>query len=323
MTRRLKVLLLPSDPPSFWEKEVIRVVNPHHDLTYFNYENSPDPQFQGVEVVIDLAGSKRKREMADLAVSIQLWQLVATGFDTFELDYWREKQIPVANTPGPSSAVALAECALMFMMMLSRRWPETQSHLKQRIVGSPMGVDLVNRRLGLIGFGASAIELARRAKSFSMKISAIDVRSVSLEEQQQLGVDFVGGPGELDDVIRQSDFLSLHIHLNQETRYLMDKRRFSLMKPSAFLINVARGALVDESALYQALIEGKLAGAGLDVFAQEPIDPESSLLSLPNVVGAPHIAGQTERTAQHRAAMVAENLDRLAHGLEPLYRIDQ
>ena len=322
MTRRLKVLLLPSTPPSFWEEELMKLVSPHHDLIRFDYQSAAAQQFQGVEAVVDLAGPGRKREMAEMAGSLQLWQLVSTGFDTFDLDHWRERKIPVSNTPGPSSAVALAECALMFMIMLSRRWPETQTQLEQRVVGRPMGLDLVDRRLGLVGFGASAIELARRAKSFSMKISAIDVRQVPAEEQRELGVDFVGSPNELDDVVRHSDFVSLHLHLNRETRHVIDERRLGLMKPSAFLINVARGALVDESALYQALVDGKLAGAGLDVFDQEPVDPASPLLRLPNVVAAPHIAGQTMGTAQHRATMVAENLNRVAQGLEPLYRID-
>ena len=270
-----------------------------------------------------MGGPRDKRPLADLAGSVKLWQLVSTGFDTFDVDYWRERKIPVANTPGGSSAVALAECALMLMIMVSRRWPESQALLRDRVVGRPKGLDLENRRLGLVGFGASAIELARRAKSFSMKISAIDVRSVSQEEQRELGVDFVGGPDELDQVIGHSDFLSLHLHLNRETRHIMDARRLRLMKPTAFLINVARGALVDQAALHAALIEKQLAGAGLDVFAEEPVDPDSPLLQLPNVVAAPHIAGQTQGTAERRAAMAAENLDRVARGLDPIYRIDR
>ena len=156
-----------------------------------------------------------------------------------------------------------------------------------------------------------------------MKISAIDIRSVSPQEQEELGVDFVGGPDQLDQVIGHSDYLSLHLHLNRETRHTIDARRLRLMKPTAYLINVARGALVDQEALYEALIEKQLAGAGLDVFAEEPVDPDSPLLQLPNVVAAPHIAGQTQETAERRAAMAAENLDRVARGLDPIYRIDQ
>lgn len=324
MASRLKVLLLAPTARSFWEEEVLQLVAPRHDVIRFDSRKDPAPQLQGVEAVIDLGGGpKDKRALADQATSLKLWQLISTGFDTIDLEYWRKKRTPVANTPGASSAVALAECALMLMIMVSRRWPESQALLRKRVVGGPMGLDLENHRLGLVGFGASAIELARRAKSFSMKISAIDVRPVSLEEQQELGVDFVGGPAELEEVVSHSDFLSLHLHLNQETRHIINAGKLRLMKPTAFLINVARGALVDEAALYTALIEKRLAGAGLDVFGEEPVDPASPLLQLPNVVAAPHIAGQTKGTAKHRAAMVAENLERLARGLEPIYRIDQ
>lgn len=323
MAPRLKVLLLASPPPNFWVEEALKLIAPRHQVVPFDPKQDPAPQLQGVDAVLDMGGPKDKRPLADLAGSVKLWQLVSTGFDTFDVDYWRARRIPVANTPGGSSAVSLAECALMLMIMVSRRWPEAQALLRDRVVGRPKGLDLENRRLGLVGFGASAIELARRAKSFSMKISAIDIRSISQDEQRELGVDFVGGPAELDQVIGHSDYLSLHLHLNRETRHTIDARRLRLMKPTAFLINVARGALVDQEALYAALIEKQLAGAGLDVFAEEPVDPDSPLLQLPNLVAAPHIAGQTQETAERRAAMAAENLDRVARGLEPIYRIDQ
>lgn len=327
MPPKLNILLISSRVPNLWEQEeiknVLRLVAQDHNLTRFDPDNSPHPQFQGVDVVIDLAGPKAKREWADLATSIKLWQLVSTGFDSFDLDYWRQKGIPTANTPGASSAIALAETALMFMIMLSRCWHETQIHLDKSIVGIPIGTELKNRRLGLIGFGASAVALARRAKSFSMKISAIDIRQVPQEEQEELGVDFFGGPTELDEVLSHSDFVSLHLHLNQDTHHLMNNSKFRLMKPSAFLINVARGALVDESALYATLTEKRLAGAGLDVFSEEPINPKSPLLLLPNVIATPHIAGQTDGTLENRVNMVVENLNRVACGLEPIYRIDQ
>ncbi len=324
MAPRIKVLLLASPPPDFWVKEAMKLIAPRHQVVRFDPQQDPAPQLQGVDAVLDMGGPKDKRPLADLlSGSVKLWQLVSTGFDNFDVDYWRERRIPVANTPGGSSAVSLAECALMLMIMVSRRWPEAEALLRDRVVGRPKGLDLENRRLGLVGFGASAIELARRAKSFSMKISAIDIRSISQEEQEELGVDFVGGPDELDQVIGHSDYLSLHLHLNRETRNTIDARRLRLMKPTAYLINVARGALVDQPALYEALIEKQLAGAGLDVFAEEPVDPDSPLLQLPNVVAAPHIAGQTQETAERRAAMASENLDRVAQGLDPIYRIDR
>ena len=132
----------------------------------------------------------------------------------------------------------------------------------------------------------------------------------------------MGKPEDLDRVVSESDYLSLHLHLNQQTRHIIDDRRIRLMKPTAYLINVARGALVDEQALHAALMEGRLAGAGLDVFSDEPVDPNNALLKLPNVVATPHISGVTDGTSRRRAACAAQNVDRIAAGLEALYRID-
>jgi D-3-phosphoglycerate dehydrogenase len=114
----------------------------------------------------------------------------------------------------------------------------------------------------------------------------------------------------------------LHLHLNAETRHTIDARRLDLMKPTACLINVARGALVDEEALYRALTDGTIGGAGIDAYAQEPPDRTNPVYQLPNVVATPHIAGVTDGTSRKRAACAAENVDRVAQGLEPLYRID-
>jgi phosphoglycerate dehydrogenase-like enzyme len=210
----------------------------------------------------------------------------------------------------------------MFMVMLSRRWYESQKNLRQGILYVPPGSELVNKCLGLVGFGASGRELARRAKAFAMRISAVDIRDIPEEEQREFGLEFVGKPSDLDRVIQQSDYLSLHLHLNDGTRHIIDARRLGLMKPTAYLINVARGALVDEQALHSALAEGRLAGAGLDVFSTEPMDPDHPLLKLPSVVATPHIAGGTDGTSHRRAAFAAKNIDRIADGLEPLHRLD-
>jgi len=280
------------------------------------------PQFEGVEVVLDHGGSMGTRAMADVVGPLKLWQILGTGFEHFDLDYWRKKGIPVANCSGEFSAVPLAECALMFMLLLSRHWQQTQRNLRQGVLYLPFGDELDGRSLGLVGFGASARELARRAKAFGMRTSAIDIRDVSTDEQREFGLEFAGKPPDLDRLVAESDFVSLHLHLNGQTRHIMDDRRLRLMKPTACLINVARGGLVDEKALVDALSEGRLAGAGLDVFGQEPLAQDHALLRLPNVVATPHVSGQTYGTSRRRAECAARNLDRIAAGLDPLYRID-
>jgi len=325
MSRRLKVVYV-SDPKHTnpWEKDILATVGPKHDLAIYDYNAPVSPQFHGVEVVIDMGGSWGTHAMADAAVpSVRLWQLLGTGFDHFDLPYWRGKGIPVANCPGQCSSIPLGECAMMYMLMLSRGWSETQANLHRGISYLPFGVELAGRSLGLIGFGASAIELARRARAFGMRLSAIDIRDISTQEQQEMGLEFAGKPADMDQVFAESDYISLHLHLNKETRHIVDARRLGLMKPSACLINVARGALVDEEALYNALTHGRLAGAGVDVLSREPLDPQSPLLTLSNVVATPHIAGGTDGTSRRRAAVAAENCDRIAAQLEPLYRIDR
>ncbi len=322
MPKPLKVLLLPPAVPGHvGEIEVVKAVGSRHDLRIYDREAPLAAQFEGIEVVIDYGGSVGTRAMADVAASVKLWQILGTGVDHFDLEYWAQKNIPVANTPGQFSGLPLAECAMMFMIMLSRHWKETQENLSKGILSRPLGSEMENRVLGLVGFGASGRELARRAKAFGMRIRAIDIREVPPEEQKEFGLEFVGKPRDLDKMIAGSDFVSLHLHLDNETRHLINERRLGLMKPTAFLINVARGALVDEKALYAALTAGRLAGAGLDVFAAEPPNPDDPLLRLPNVIATPHISGNTDATWRRRAGCAAENIDRLAAGLEPLYRI--
>jgi phosphoglycerate dehydrogenase-like enzyme len=321
---RTNVLFL-AHPPHLrepWLKDVREALGSRHDLKLFDEEAPCEKQFADVDVVVDQGGAHSTRAMADASRSVRLWQILGTGFEKFDLTYWQQKKIPVANTPGQFSAAALGECALMFMLMLARRWHETQASLEQGLCYTPMGRELEGARLLLIGFGASARALAKRAFAIGMRISAMDVRDVSEAERREFNLENVGKPADIDRFLTESDYVSLHLHLNAETRHILDARRLSLLPLTACLVNVARGPLVDEEALYQRLAEGRLGGAALDVFASEPVDPKSPLLKLPNVIATPHISGNTDGTSRRRAECVATNVDRIARGLEPLYRID-
>jgi phosphoglycerate dehydrogenase-like enzyme len=257
-----------------------------------------------------------------LATSVKLWQLVTVGYDKFDVDYWRLKGIPLANCPGKTSADAVAECALMLLLMLVRQWHVADDNLRKGVMYLPMGAELGCLRLGLLGFGATAQALAQRAKAFGMRVFAIDVVPISEELQAAYGLDEVGTEKDIDRLVSEVDCLSVHLPLKPETRGILDSRRIALMKPTAYLINTARGPLVDEKALTLALLEGRLAGAGLDVFECEPPSPENPLLRMPNVVTTPHLGGNTFSTSLRRAAFVAENIDRLAAGKNLLSRID-
>ena len=318
--KKLHILFLPPPPhlKDPWERDVIEAVSAPHELRLFSHDSPLAPQFEWADVVIDFGGSMGSREMADASGGILLWQVLGNGIDHFDLEYFRGKNIRVANCPGDLTAVPLAECALMFMLMLSRRWHETQRNLQSRQLYYPFGTELMGRVLGIVGFGATGRELARRAKAFGMRIQAVDIRVIDEQEQREFGLEFVGTPDEVDRVMARSDYLSLNLHLTDKTRHMVDERRLRLMKPDAFLINVARGALVDTDALYRCLLEGRPGGAALDVFSHEPVNPDDPLLQLPNVIATNHISGNTSGTSRRRAAFAAENVNRLAAGLEPL-----
>jgi D-3-phosphoglycerate dehydrogenase len=322
--RRAKVLFLPQngvDP--VWQEEVVAAVSARHDLAIYDGSKPMEPQFQGVEAVIDTGGSVGTRAMYDAARDARLWQILGTGLDHVDVAYMKTRGFVVANCPGQFSSVGLAECAMMFILMLARRYREAAANFDARVRYKPMGRELEGKILGIIGLGASGQELARRAKSFGMRIHAVDIRPIEPEILDELAPEFMGTPADIDRVVQESDYLSLHLHLTPQTRHTIDARRLAMMKPSACIINVARGALVDEAALYEALLGSRIAGAGLDVFAAEPPDPGLPVYRLPNVVVTPHIAGATDGTARRRASVAAANVDLVARGHEPLYRVDR
>jgi phosphoglycerate dehydrogenase-like enzyme len=327
MARRLNVLFILEPVKDWmykpWVVDVQAAVGERHNFRLLDYTKPIPPQFQGVDVVIDHGGSGGTHAMADAAAGqVKLWQILGTGFDDFDVAYWKSNHIAVSNCPGQFSAVALAECAMMYMLMLVHKFHVSQEKLRAAVPGQPLHGELEYLKLGIVGFGASGRELAQRALPFGMKISAIDVREVGADERRQFGLQFVGKPADLDKVCAESDFLSLHLHLNAETHHIIDARRLALMKPTASVINVARGALVDEAALADALLNGRLGGAGLDVYGKEPPDPNAPIFALPNVVTTPHYSGGTTGTSRRRAQCAAENVERIAAGQEPLYRVD-
>lgn len=323
--KKLNVLYLPPTliPGNRWGRDIIEVIKPPHELRLYDRNLPVGPQIEWADVGVDFGGIMGTREMADFAGGIKLWQVLGNGIDQFDLEYWRSKNVPVANCPGNLTGVPLAECALMLMLMLSRHWHEIQRNVQSGVINLPLGDELSGKVLLIIGFGAAGKELARRAAPFGMRIHAIDVREISPDEKRQFGVEFSTDPAQLDEALGAADYVSLHLHLTEKTRHFFDEKRIRQMKPSAFLINVARGGLVDCDALARCLQEGQPAGAGLDVTEPEPINSDHPLLQLPNVVVTNHIAGNTYGTWRRRADFTAENVRRVAMGIEPLSLIKQ
>jgi phosphoglycerate dehydrogenase-like enzyme len=252
---------------------------------------------------------------------VKLWQVLGTGLDHVDIDYIVNRGLPLANTPGPFSSVALAEHALLFMLYFAKQFPLSQQNLRNGVFYRPLNSELEGSTLGLVGLGASGRELAKRAAAFGMRIVGLDVEPPLQAALDSLGVTYLGGPEALHSLLGQSDYVSMHVPLTRRTRHMLDARALACLRRDAVLINVARGEIVDQAALVDALRNRTLRGAGIDVFGHEPLDPDDPLLELDNVVLTPHVAGGTTGTSRRRAEAVAENVRRTEGGLPPLYAV--
>lgn len=308
-----------------WFGDVVAALEGAHQVELYDPEMPIGPQIDGAWVVVDQGGGVATRDVVEAAAAagVKLWQVLGTGLDHVDVQYILDCGLPLANTPGPFSSIALAEHALFLMLYFAKNFPATQQHVRHGMFYQPMNDELHGKTLGLVGLGASGRELAARARAFGMHLVGLDKQHPPDELVEALGVTYLGGPAALCDLLPRCDYVSLHVPLTRETRHILDARALGLMHPGSILINVARGELVDEAALVAALRGGRLRGAGLDVFAREPLDPGSPLLQLDNVVLTPHIAGVTTGTSRRRATAVVENVRRTAAGLAPLYSITE
>jgi D-3-phosphoglycerate dehydrogenase len=323
MPHSIKTLFLPqrgNEEP--WLGHVVEALDGDAELAVFDPENDPAAQFDGVRVVIDQGGHASRPVIdAGEAAGVELWQVLGTGLDHTDVEYILGKGIRLAYTPGPFSAVALAEHALFLMLYLAKNFPESDRNLRTGTMYSPVNNELAGHTLGLVGLGASARELAARAKALEMRTVAVDVVEPDAVTSEALGIAWVGTPDDLPRLMRESDYVSIHVPLSPATHHMIDAELLALMKPTASLVNVARGAVVDEDALVECLRAGRIRGAGIDTFSTEPPPADHPFLTLDNVVATPHLAGVTYGTSRRRGEACAENVRRVAGGLPPLYEI--
>lgn len=223
--------------------------------------------------------------------------------------------VRVIWTPG-ANAVSVAEMTVALMLTMLRRLPVLTRHLKHGGWRSfdLLGHELAGMTLGLVGFGAVGREVAKRYRAFGGAVLAFDPY-LDRSAADRLGVR----GAELNAVLSQSDIISLHCEMNTQTERLINNRTLSEMKPGALLINTARGGLVDEIALLDALNQGRLAGAALDVFAEEPLPASHPLLLHPNVLATPHVAAFTHESIYRESAWALEDASRVLRGLAPLH----
>jgi phosphoglycerate dehydrogenase-like enzyme len=259
------------------------------------------------------------REILANGDRLRLIQQCGSGLEAVDLRAARDLDIWVANVPTDISgnADSVAELGIYMMIGLARDVQGMAQSLAAGRMGAPRGRALSGKTVGLVGLGGIGRALARRLKPFNVRLIGIK-RGNPAEAMEELGFDWVGRPGDLGKLLNSSDYVVLCLPLTAETRHLMNRDAFSRMRRDAFLINLARGGLVDRGALQQALASGTIAGVGLDVFWEEPPDPNDPIFHY-NVLATPHVGGSTDVSMQGIVRAVAENIRRVENNQEPLY----
>ena len=263
-----------------------------------------------------VCGARVTQQVVAGATHLRVVSNVGVGYDNVDVAACTRRQIPVTNTAGVLEETT-ADLAFALLMAAARRVAEGDRYIRegrweQWQWSLLWGADIHHQTLGIFGLGNIGRAMARRGRGFAMRILYHSRRRVDAAVEAELGATFV----DRDALFRESDFVSLHVPLTPETHHLVAARELSLMKPTAFLINTTRGKVVDEEGLAAALETRRIAGAGLDVFENEPrIHP--ALRGLPNVVLAPHIGSATMATRSRMAALAAENLLAVLAGRRP------
>lgn len=258
--------------------------------------------------------AKVDRRLLQTADRLKLIQQAGTGLEGVDVDAARSRGVAVANVPSDRSgnADSVAELGIWMMTGLARRVSEVPQMLATRQLGLPVGMGLKGKTVGLVGLGGIGKALAERLSAFGMRMIGVK-RQASDDFARQYRLDWVGGMERLPHLLREADFVVLSLPDNAETHHIIDEPALARMKPGSFLINLGRGGLIEKPALMAALESGALAGAGLDVFWQEPPDPQDPLFAL-NVIATPHIGGVTDISLEGNVTGVCENLRRLRDG---------
>jgi D-3-phosphoglycerate dehydrogenase len=264
----------------------------------------------GADVALNIRAHARfSRRVLDACPSLRLISVWGTGTDHIDLDATRERGVTVTSTPGVN-ANAVAEHAVALMLSLLRRIPAMDRDLRGGGWARAPLSQLEGKRVGIVGTGAIGGRVARLLQPFDVELLATSMRGLG-GRATEMGAR----PVPIETLLREADVVTLHLRVEPETTGFLSRSRLSLMKPSAFLVNTARGALVDASALLGALRHGRIAGAALDVFPEEPIRPGDPLLELPNVVLTPHVAGMTPEVVKAGLAMAVRNIEEFVRGM--------
>jgi D-3-phosphoglycerate dehydrogenase len=280
----------------------LELLRPHADIKVVAGDREALQRYLGsADALLVRSETHVTRDMLDAAPRLRVIGRAGAGVDTIDVDAATARGIVVVNAPG-GNAVAAAEHTLALMFALARRIAAADASMKrgQWSRRAYTGSELTGKTLGLVGLGRVGSEVARRAIGLEMRVLVFDPY-VPDEHARHLGLE----PVELDALLEAADIVSLHVPLTESTRGILNEARIRHMRRGAFLINCARGGLVDEPALLAALDDGRLAGAGIDVFSAEPVDPEDPLPKHPRVVATPHLGASTIEAQANVASQVA------------------
>lgn len=258
--------------------------------------------------------------LINACTKLKMIHQIGIGVDGIDFDYCASKSIYVANVP-KNNAVSVAEFTLFLMIYLAKNMGSVSGSLMKRRVLSIMGSELQGKTLLIIGLGYTGSEVAKRAKAFGMRVLAM-TRNPTKPEIDKRYLDELIGHHDFLKKLPEADYISIHIPLTHETRNMIDTREFNLMKKTAYLVNVARAAVVDKDALFDALTSGKIAGAAFDVFWQEPADPNDRMLKIDSFFLTQHIAGWSAESVDGATKIIATNIERISQGKKPLTAIN-
>jgi phosphoglycerate dehydrogenase-like enzyme len=286
------------------------------DRLFFCQADELPQQLVEADVVVPL-GTTFGKELMTMG-NFGLIQQFGVGLETVDIEAATRNGIWVARIPSAESgnAASVAEHALLLMLMLSRKMAEARQSLQEGRVGSPIGQALAGKTACIIGLGGLGRALARRLSTFEMRVVAVNDYPDS--DLQGIHLERVFSLAELREALPDADYVVLCINYTPDRYHLFGEAELAVIKPGAFLINVARGGLLDQDALLKALESKHVAGAGLDVFWSEPVDPRHPLFAQ-NVIATPHIAGVTDLSYTGIAAAFADNVRRYARGETPFY----
>lgn len=301
--------------------EPIELLRPHCEVDYVNSDDGlPTDELveraRGCTAVVSQLTDRLRADVIERLEGIRVIANVAVGYDNIDVPAATARGILVTNTPDVLTETT-ADFAFALLMASARRVVEAHAFVhsgqwSRWLIDLLVGQDIHHRTLGVFGMGRIGQAFARRARGFAMKVLYADSVALAPEVESELAARRVSK----EELLRQSDFVSLHVPLTPETKHFIGAAELALMKPTAILLNTARGPVVDEAALVEALREKRIAGAGLDVFEEEPkVHP--GLLELSNVTLAPHIASASVATRRRMSEMAVENALAVVQGQRP------